>query len=345
MMNALTLRTTLCLVLLGLLPACEFPLEVDTPQLNANAHAELVAYAESGSCTPGVFKGNLGGGGDIQFTRECTIHGSVYIDGNPDLLLRLRHVKEVIGVLYLGGSVDLADALPDLEKAGQIDASAYAGSHLTGPASLREISSFDVEKNDHIQTISGFDGVQILAALGISKNTALVSVSGFNQITNLIGLQIEDNPKLASFTALANWSASKPYSYYSALPVTIANCPALLELPKFPALTQIGGDLTLMGLNATKIDGFPALKTAKSLKLNTLPKLTQLSFPELGEVGLLQIFSAPALTSLAGLPKIKVLNQVAVCVDSVSCAEVAAFKAQQTNANWIDCSAPVACKP
>ncbi|MFZ4577748.1 MAG: hypothetical protein ACOYOB_05050 [Myxococcota bacterium] len=336
----------LCLALLGLLPACEFPLEVDTPQLNANAHAELVAYAESGSCTPGVFVDNVGGAGGKGFTRECTVQGSVYIGSSPDQVLRLSHVKEVLGFIYLTGNVDLADALPDLEKCSAISVSGYKGTRLTGPAGLREVSGLTVELTEHLQTISGFDSVKALAGLRIAKNNELVSVSGFSQLTTLVRLELEDNFKLSSFTALPNLVSVRGVSgYYTPGPISIKNCTSLLELPKFPVLTQIEDELVLMGLNATKIDGFPALKTAKSLKLNTLPNLKQLSFPELGDVGFLQILMAPALTSLSGLPKINVTSQSAICVDGVSCAELAEFRAQHTNGSAFSCGAYVACKP
>ena len=319
---------------------CEFPPQIDTPQLNANADENLQTFVDSGSCVPGMYPGNVGSAGDKKFTRQCIVQGTVYIDGSPQGLLQLSHVQEVLGFIYLGGGVDLAVALPDLKKSSWINASGYTGTKLTAPAKLVAMMGLIVEKNGHLQSISGFDSVQTLQNLRLTANTKLTDVSGLSQITVLGGLHIENNPKLTQFSALANLTKTGT--------LLLKANPALANVPNFAALTQVDTELAVIDMKVAKLTSFSALTSVPTLKLQNMPNLTELAFAQLAAVNVLWFHQVPALQTLSGLPKLVVSKQVSMCVEGVPCAEVASFAAQHTpavpQAQWTNCTGWVACK-
>lgn len=324
------------LILVGCasLAACEvFPLEVDTPQLNEHALEDLQNNASGGSCKPGTFEGNVTGGEG--FTGQCVVHGNVSITGDATDLLRLRHVREVQGFIYVNGDVDLAAALPELRTCSAIIASGYAGLKLTSPASLETATSLTVEKNTTLQAIAGFDNVPALNVT-LRNNAALTSVAGFAKVTKGI-VRVEDNAKLSSFTAMPALTTSVEISFQ--------RCPLLQQLPSWPALTEVE-NILVNTMPISAMTGFSALERASGIKLTQLPNLAALELPQLTQTTLLWLVELPKLATLAGLPKVQVSGQLSTCVLALCKAELDAFvAAHAAQAEWNLCSKWQPCTP
>ncbi len=304
----------LALVATALTSACEFfPLEVDTPQLNEVALENLKTAAASGTCKAGVFQGNVTGGKD--FTGQCTIQGNLYISGEATDLLRLRNVREVQGAIYVTGEVDLADAVPNLEKCSGILAGGYLGTKLTGPPLLKSATALNVEKTGKLMTISGFDNVASMT-IYLKNNAELTTVSGFGKLTSG-AITVEDNPKLATFGALPSLTESVALSFQ--------RNPLLLELPACPALQTVTGDIQVRTMPGSALTGFSALQSVGGLKLTQMPNLASLQVPALATAGTIWLVDLQKLNALTGLPKVMVSGLFSACNLAVCQTELDGF--------------------
>lgn len=134
---------------------------------------------------------------------------------------------------------------------------------ISGFNCLTSLGSFEVERNDYIERIEGFEKLNIIENLIISDNENLEVIPSFDAVTSLEcnrgswcdddQLVIENNDSLLEVSGF-NELTSVGHRF------SISNNAALISVSGFNALTDTGDSITISNNNAlTSISGFNAL--------------------------------------------------------------------------------------
>ena len=336
---------SIVVVTLGLSLAGCLPPEIDTPPLNGKSLADEANG--TATCVPGTYAYAVGQSQTlpVEYAGECDVPG-VEVTDDPEKLRLMKHIKHVSGYVTLMGTTDLATALPDLESCVAISVGTLSGPVLTSPKNLTKLDMLQVN-GSAIQTLSGFDNITALKALKILNCPNLTTISGFSNLTTIVDLDLSANPKLTSaniFNKVTQIGNIAVVAKYLQFPDKNGNTIAatLPELPNFPQLLKVTEGFNIANQPWTKINGFPLLQTTKSLTLTGMAKLNTLDFPQLTDVHVLFLSGMPLLTTLAGLPKVQVTQQLTLCVSGVDCKEAANFGLEHAKAfqqkDWGSCN-------
>lgn len=222
-----------------------------------------------------------------------TIDGELSIYSNEQLadLSAFNNLTSVTG----GIEIDGCPALTDIPGFNGI-----VGTH----------SALDIRNNQNLTDISGFqgitsiDGQTVTPDLKIIGNPILASVTGFGNLTNVTGsVSMSDNDVLTDLSGLSSLQKAGQVSlYYN----------GLTQLNDFASLEEIG--FLDVQRNASLVSlGLPKLASVASLNVSFNPVLPGLDLPALETIqGALHVSDNKVLTTLAGLSKLKSLNDVTI---------------------------------
>jgi hypothetical protein len=191
--------------------------------------------------------------------------------------------------------------LDGLKSVGQMIQ--ITGNTVTSIGSLNALTSVGtqgilIENNSALVSLSGFRGLATLdGSVTIDNNTALTSIDGFDALQSADTIDLYDN-KLSTVNGFGSLTTLTQN-------LTVEEGPLLTTLAAFQKLTQVGGDLQVVGRLASYSELGALESTGGSLYLDSGDVTTLSDFASLTKVGAtLAASGQPNLTSVNVLPRL-----------------------------------------
>ncbi|MFO7566422.1 MAG: hypothetical protein R6X02_27515 [Enhygromyxa sp.] len=239
-------------------------------------------------------------------------------------------IEQVLGDLTVGPTTELVD-LQMLSSLRKIGGAAHIAGNLAltsvdGLQGLEQLEWLHLRRNRNLSNLHGLDGLRMVERISVVDNDGMTSLAGLPDDLAPSLLEIADNELLASLDGLPVFASPRE----GALAVEIDDNPSLIDLG---GLSDCCADqalgVTLEGNEELDdLGGLEAFVRLASLRIHDNPALASLGgLDSLVEVGLLEIGfnhcaeedSGASLVSLAGAPKLAVIDTLQVqWVDSLT---------------------------
>lgn len=278
------------------------------------------ANSSAPACS-GVASGNIPGSASLDGKIPCTLQGSVDARNlTPSQRTQVAGIKVLKGTLTVGAQADV-DGLKALTSVDNLDVVSFSGATLELPARIAVTNELRIT-GGKLTIIKGFAGVTALAGqLTIDGVASLTTINAFAALTKAGSLHLNQLQNLTSITGFSALTQLKS--------LQLTHLTKLNQLPQLPKVTSLANLAVGYCPALVTLSGLPGLTNASSLQLNSLDKVSQVSFPALMTVASFSIDGMALLADLGGFgAQLVVSSQLHICNIKMNAEQREAWRKQ-----------------